>query len=235
MSKLVHILDHPADEPTCSATEAFVTGTVDAFRSTLALAVRGYLAAYHRMEIVGHENLPADGAFVMVSNHASHLDALCLRAALPRRRLGQSYTAVAEDYFMTSAFRRTAARVFANAVPFSRQVRVKGGLRRLHAILRQRDAILVFFPEGTRTRDGSVGPFRPGIGALLAGSNLPVVPVALQGTFAAWPKGQRIARPGKLRVVIGRPQRFLDRPRRHEAYQAIAGELRSAVEAMLCS
>jgi 1-acyl-sn-glycerol-3-phosphate acyltransferase len=235
MSKLVHILERPPDEPARTAAEVLVTGTVDAFRSTLALAVRGYLAMYHRMEIVGRENLPAEGAFVMVSNHASHLDALCLRAALPRQRLGQSFTAVAEDYFMTSAFRRTAARVFANAVPFSRHVRVKGGLRRLHAILRQRDAILIFFPEGTRTRDDGVGPFRPGIGALLAGSNLLVVPVALQGTFVAWPKGQRIARPRKLRVVIGRSRRFEDRPRNHEAYQAIADELRSAVEAMRCS
>jgi 1-acyl-sn-glycerol-3-phosphate acyltransferase len=235
MSKLAHILDRPADEPTRSAAEMFVTRAVDAFRSTLALAVRGYLAAYHRLEIVGRENLPAEGAFVMVSNHASHLDALCLRAALPRHRLGHSFTAVAEDYFMTSAFRRTAARVFANAVPFSRHVRVKGGMRRLRTVLGRRDAILIFFPEGTRTRDGSVGAFRPGIGALLAGSNLPVVPVALQGTFTSWPKGQRIARPRKLRVVIGRPRQFEDRPRTHEAYQAVADQLRADVEAMLCS
>ena len=235
MSKLAHILDQPTDQSTRSATETLVTGVVDTFRSTLALAVRGYLAAYHRMEIVGRENLPRDGAFVMVSNHASHLDALCLRAALPRHRLGQSFTAVAEDYFMTSAFRRTAARVFANAVPFSRHVRVKGGMRRLRTVLDRRDSVLIFFPEGTRTRDGSVGTFRPGIGALLAGSNLPVVPVALQGTFAAWPKGQRLARPRKLRVVIGRPRQFEQRPRSHEAYQAIADELRAAVEAMPCS
>jgi 1-acyl-sn-glycerol-3-phosphate acyltransferase/long-chain acyl-CoA synthetase len=235
MSKLVHILDHPTDEPARSAAESLVTGAVDTFRSTLALVVRGYLAAYHRLEIIGRENLPADGAFVMVSNHASHLDALCLRAALPRQRLAQSFTAVAEDYFMTSAFRRTAARVFANAVPFSRHVRVKGGMRRLRTVLGRRGAILIFFPEGTRTRDGNMGPFRPGIGALLAGSNLPVVPVAAQGTFAAWPKGQRIARPRKLRVVIGRPRRFDDLPRNHAAYQAIADELRSAVEAMRCS
>ena len=52
-------------------------------RMAAALLCRGWLRLYHRLSISGRENLPAEGSFVMVANHASHLDALCLLAALP--------------------------------------------------------------------------------------------------------------------------------------------------------
>ena len=52
-------------------------------RSIAALAVRGWLRMYHRLRTEGRENLPVSGSFVMVANHSSHLDALCMLAALP--------------------------------------------------------------------------------------------------------------------------------------------------------
>ncbi|CAN5588404.1 lysophospholipid acyltransferase family protein [soil metagenome] len=203
-------------------------------RSVSSLVVRGYLSTYHRLEIVGRGRLPARGPFMMVSNHSSHLDAICLRAALPRQQLAASFTAVAEDYFMASAFRRMAAKIFANAVPFSRDVRVRGGMRRCLSLLSGDNAVLIFFPEGTRTTTGAMSAFRPGIGALLAGSSLPVVPCAIVGAFEAWPKGQRIARPRAIRVTIGQPRTYAAFPRNHQSHRAVSDDLRSAVEAMLC-
>jgi 1-acyl-sn-glycerol-3-phosphate acyltransferase len=203
-------------------------------RSAFALAVRGYLAAYHRLEIVGRDRLP-DGPFVMVSNHSSHLDAVCLRAALPLRRLSGSFTAVAEDYFLANPVRQLSAKLLANAIPFSRHLRVRGGMRECLSILTGQDAVLVFFPEGTRSRNGQMGLFRPGIGALLAGSRLQAVPCAIQGSFEAWPKGRRLAWPGRVRVVIGEARSYVALAHNRQSHHAIADDLRSAVEGLLCS
>src|SRR5437660_1559188 len=71
-------------------------------RSLVALIIRGWLRAYHRFEIVGLENLRDNGSFVMVANHSSHLDALCLLAAVPLRKLHRAFPAAAADYFFKS-------------------------------------------------------------------------------------------------------------------------------------
>src|SRR5712691_9167680 len=67
-------------------------------RSLAALTMRGWLRTYHRLEIVGRGNLPAEGSFVMVANHSSHLDALCLLSALPLKKLHRAFPAAAADY-----------------------------------------------------------------------------------------------------------------------------------------
>jgi 1-acyl-sn-glycerol-3-phosphate acyltransferase len=64
---------------------------VRGLRWGVALAVRGVLRSYNRLTIVGRENLPADGPFVLVANHSSHLDVLCLLAAIPLGELPRSY------------------------------------------------------------------------------------------------------------------------------------------------
>ena len=68
-------------------------------RLLVALIIRGLLRLYHRFEIVGREHLPNDESFVLVANHSSHLDTLCLLAALPLRRLHRAFPVAAEDYF----------------------------------------------------------------------------------------------------------------------------------------
>ena len=73
-----------------------------AIRSLVALVLRGWLRIYHRLRIAGRENLPADGSFVLVANHSSHLDTLCLLAALPLAKLHRTFPAAAADYFFVS-------------------------------------------------------------------------------------------------------------------------------------
>src|SRR5262245_13140886 len=92
---------------------------IDGVRFVSALPIRAWLKVYHQFTIVGRENLPTGGSFVMVSNHSSHLDALCMLSALPLRRLNRAYPAAAEDYFFVSLPRVAAAAIFVNAMPFS--------------------------------------------------------------------------------------------------------------------
>ena len=138
-------------------------------RSLVALIIRGLLRSYLRFEIVGREHLPNDRGFVMVANHSSHLDTLCLLAALPLRRLHRAFPAAAADYFFQSFPRVWIAAVVVNALPFARQMRVRESLSLCSQILETPGNILIMFPEGTRSRTGETQAFKPGVAALLAG------------------------------------------------------------------
>src|SRR4051812_30626722 len=71
-------------------------------RSLAAVVLRCWLRIYHRLTIVGRHNLPLDRSFVLIANHASHLDTLCLLAALPISQLHRAFPAAARDYFCVS-------------------------------------------------------------------------------------------------------------------------------------
>jgi 1-acyl-sn-glycerol-3-phosphate acyltransferase len=176
-----------------------------AVRIGLALLIRALLRVYCRFEIVGAENLPNDDeSFVLVANHTSHLDSVCLLAALPLRRLHRTFPVAAEDYFFRSLARGWFAAVAMNALPFGRQLRVREGLSVCAQLLRKPGNVLIIFPEGTRSRTGELQPFKPGIGALLSEQEVRVLPCYLDGAFRAWPKGQRMPRPRKVRLLIGK-------------------------------
>ena len=78
------------------------------------------------------------------------------------------------------------------------------------AALLEDEAVLILFPEGTRSRTGAMARFRSGIGTLGAGHPIPVVPCYLAGAHAAWPPTRRLPRPGRLHLVIGPALRFED-------------------------
>ena len=203
---------------------------VSGFRSVIALIIRGLLRVYLRFDIVGTENLPNDNSFVLVANHSSHLDTLCLLAALPLRRLHRVFPVAAEDYFFRSLPRTWFAAVALNALPFARQMRVRESLSICARLLAQPGNVLIIFPEGTRSQTGETQPFKSGIGALLAGRDVSVLPCHVQGAFRAWPKGRRLPRPRKVRLIIGAPRNYAARRAERSDLCAIAAELQGAVD-----
>jgi 1-acyl-sn-glycerol-3-phosphate acyltransferase len=202
---------------------------VTGLRALAALLIRGLLRLYLRFEIIGAENLPNDTeSFVLVANHSSHLDSVCLLAALPLARLPRAFPVAAEDYFFRSLPRTWFAAVLMNALPFGRQMRVRESLALCRRLLAQPGHVLIIFPEGTRSRSGATQPFRAGIGALLAGGDVKVLPCYVEGAFRAWPKGRRLPRPSKVRLIIGQARQFSEEEKADE----IAAKLREAVEAL---
>src|SRR4029077_15680799 len=174
-------------------------------RAFAALIIRELLRIYNRFEIIGHENLRNNRSCVIVANHCSHLDAICILAALPLRKLHCAFPVAAADYFFQSVPRTWVAAVIANALPFARQIRVRQSLSICWELLSNPGNILIIFPEGTRSKTGETQEFKSGIGALVAGRDVPVLPCYLQGTFRVWPKGRRLPRPGKIRLIVGAP------------------------------
>lgn len=199
------------------------------FRCLAALAVRAWLHAYHRMEVVGREHIPTEGSFVLIANHSSHLDTLCLISALPLRRIHQAFAAAAADYFFTSLPRIAAAAVLANALPFHRKLHCCQSLVLCRQLLAGSGNILILFPEGTRSTIGAINAFKPGIGALVAGTDVPVVPCHIAGACEACPKGRILPRPGRLRLFIGAPRTYASFHPGKESALHISAELREAV------
>ena len=202
---------------------------VYALRSTVALVIRAALRVYNRFEIIGAENLRNDGSFVLVANHSSHLDTVCLLAALPLRRLHRAFPAAAADYFFQNVARTWIASIVVNAMPFARGSNVRQSMSVCGELLAKAGNILIIFPEGTRSKTGAVQEFKSGIGALVAGRDVEVMPCYVDGAFRAWPKGKRLPRPGKVRLIIGAPRNYRGVPPERANISAIACELRSAV------
>lgn len=199
-------------------------------RTVSAIMIRAWLRSFHRLRIIGRENLPARGSFVMVANHSSHLDALCLLSALPYSTLHRAFPAAAQDYFFVSIPRSVLASIVVNALPFQRRTNVRQSLRLCEHLLDNPGNVLLIFPEGTRSPTGELQEFKAGVGFLLAGKTIPVVPCHLEGAQRAWGKGRRLPRPASIRLTIGPARSYPDHPPGNASALEIARELRADVE-----
>ena len=205
---------------------------VYAARGLVNLVIRGLLRVWHRYEVVGRENLPREGSFVMVANHSSHLDAPAMLCALPLGKIHRAFPAAARDYFFTNLSKLVFSAIVVNAMPFDRKDNPQQSLALCRQLLESPGHVLILFPEGTRTLDGTIGRFKPGVGFIIAGTTIPIVPCHLAGAYRAWPKGKLIPRPRKLKLVIGTPVTFPGTQPAKEDAIAIANALRDAVVAL---
>jgi 1-acyl-sn-glycerol-3-phosphate acyltransferase len=191
---------------------------------------RSYLTLAHRLTIRGRENLPAHPPFVLIANHASHLDAIVLGAMLPARFAGCVFPIAAGDTFFTKRSSSIFATAWMNALPIWRKNCGTHSLEELRARLLRGESVYILFPEGTRTRDGMMAKFKPGLGRLVAGTGVPVVPCYLKGTFESLPATQSFPRPRKISVAIGRPLMFPDASNDRDGWESIAEQMQRAVQ-----
>jgi len=136
-------------------------------------------------------DVPA-GAFVAIANHSSHADTAALLAALPARR--RPVVAAAVDYWFVSWWRRAIVGSLVAALPVDRGHR--GAFAALHAAATPALAgggIVILFPEGTRSANGTVAEFRSGAVRLARAAQVPIVPVTLVGTRRLLPKHGRLS------------------------------------------
>jgi 1-acyl-sn-glycerol-3-phosphate acyltransferase len=198
-------------------------------RILAALLQRMWFKLYHRLEIHGADKLPIGQSFVMVANHQSHLDAPSLVAAIPLRWIHRAFPAAAADYFFKSAPRSAFSSIVINALPFERHTKGGKSLAVCRELLQTRGNILIIFPEGTRGENDDVSRFRSGIGRLVEGTGIPVVPCNLQGAAKAFPKGAYFSRPFKLILHIGEPHNYGSMSLGWDTVEHIGNDLRKAV------
>ena len=165
---------------------------------------------------------------LFVSNHASHLDTLLVLTALPAPWRRRTAVAAAADYFFDTWWRAASSALVFNAFPIERR---SGQLETTPGDLLAQGWNLVVFPEGTRSTDGWMGRFRLGAAYLATRHQVPVVPVAIRGSYAAMPRGRGWPLPGRPPVSI----RFgpAVHPGATETPREMAPRLESAVAALL--
>lgn len=156
-----------------------------------------------RVEVRGR--IPENGPYLIAPRHLSALDPLVLLRALNRQQLESIYwagwTGLLFSGRLTRWFSRTARvlPIDPGAAPRSSLALAAASLKRGHS--------LVWFPEGARSPDGNLQPFRSGIGLVLKAQPVPVIPVWIEGTREALPPGHLLPRPARIRLVIGEPVR----------------------------
>jgi 1-acyl-sn-glycerol-3-phosphate acyltransferase len=194
---------------------------------------RAYLAIAHRLKIRVRENLPEHTPFILVANHASHLDAIILGGILPLRFVGAVFPIAAGDTFFTKRASSIFATAFMNALPIWRKNCGAHSLEDLRERLLQGACIYILFPEGTRSRTGEMAPFKPGLGRLVAGTNIPIVPCYLNGTFSALPASGTVPRWKKISVHVGKPLSFVETTNDRTGWGSIAAATEDAVRSLM--
>ena len=179
-----------------------------------------------------HPDVDPNTPYIFIQNHTSHLDTLCMMCAVPLKKIHRTFPAAAADYFFSSLPRSAVSAVLINALPFDRKMKGAESLSVCSTLLENDGNILIIFPEGTRTTSGEMGRFRSGIGRLVVGTDLPVVPCNLQGGLRAWPKGKLFARPFKLRLRIGQSRHYGHLDQTADSVKAICEDLQGRVAAL---
>ena len=191
------------------------------------------------IEIEGQANVPSNAPFLVACNHQSHLDVGLAKMALGEE--GKKLASLAaRDYFFDTPWKRAWFGSFTNLVPLDRRGSLKESLRVAVRTLELGYHLLIF-PEGTRSVDGQLQEFKPAIAYLSFAANADILPIYLEGTYEAMPKGSFMPDPTKRRklgVRVGPPLRVAALREatagmsRSGAHREVTRLVRAAVEAL---
>ena len=192
-------------------------------------ALLGFLLffVFNRTEVVGRERVSEEPNTLLVSNHQSMIDSwlVGIAAYYPQswwKPWLVPWNPAAEENFFSNPLLALLSDLW-RAIP------IREGRRDIRALYRMtravRDGVMILFPEGTRTRDGSIGDGQPGAGLVALGTQPTVIPVTIDGMQEVLPVGSRFPRFGKRVVVhFGEPVAYEDlkeRPRSKETAQEL--------------
>ena len=198
--------------------------------------VRLLLRPGMKVTVEGVAHFPARGPYLICPNHQSYLDPFFVMAALPYRLARQMFFVGASEYFETPITRWLARQV--NLVPVDPDSALVSAMQAGAAGLRE-GRILVLFPEGERSIDGTVRNFKKGAAILGHHLQVPLVPVALTKVFEIWPRNRplnwRALLPGAgsvVRLRVGPPVAPDGGSTDEATYAALTARLRDAVASM---
>lgn len=155
------------------------------------------LLAGIRVRVTGAENIPRDRSAVYISNHQSNFDILALFACLPLQFRWMAKKELFDIPLFGLAMRRSGY------ISIDRSDRRKSLQSMVDAAQRIKEGTsVIIFPEGTRTPDGKLLPFKKGGFMIAVKAQVPIVPVAIQGSYELLPKGQIMVRSGQIDITI---------------------------------
>jgi long-chain acyl-CoA synthetase len=211
-------------------------------RLSLSLWILPLARVFAHLQVSGLEHLKSlQGPVVFASNHQSHMDVPVILAALPGRWRASVAPAMQKEFFKAHFFPGSYSRrdrfktsllyylaaFYFNAFPLpQREAGARQTLQYIGELTGTGWSILIF-PEGARADSGKMLPFRGGIGMIGSRLEVPVVPVRIEGVDAILHPTWRMARPGRVRIAFGAPQRL-----RGDDYAVLAAQVEAAVRAL---
>ncbi|WP_215141505.1 lysophospholipid acyltransferase family protein [Exiguobacterium qingdaonense] len=147
--------------------------------------------ASFRVEFIGREHVPMDGSILVCSNHQSNWDPVLLACAIPKERPLRFFAK--KELFSVPVLKHILNR--AGQIPVSRGEGDRQALRVVLQKMKENEVVSIF-PEGTRSKDGTLGKAQAGVGFFAMRSDAHVLPIAIIGRYKFR---------AKLRVVIGQP------------------------------
>ena len=196
------------------------TPVLDLFRPSVHALCR----AYFRLHLRGIEHIPLSGPLIIVPNHQTFADPPLVTIPVRRPIHYMAWNRLFAVPGLGALIRRLRA--------FPVEIDLSDGraVREAARLLKGGEALLIF-PEGGRTPDGRLQPFKVGAFRLAVAHDSPILPVTIAGAWDAWPPGRRLPRPGRVTITyhpVQRPTPMRDR-------RAAAGDLRDRVVAAIAS
>jgi long-chain acyl-CoA synthetase len=185
---------------------------------------------YH-LKVSGLEKLPKSGPFIISPNHQSFLDPPVLVSALPWRVLRDAFYVGTSEIFGSGPLRRLARTL--KLIPVDPDANLVPAMRAGAYGLRH-GKVLILYPEGERSIDGTPKTFKKGAAILATHLKVPIVPVAMEGFYEAWPRGQGFKFTGsRFKIAFGDPIYPPEHAPSHEStYEQLTGELKRRVVEM---
>ncbi len=238
MLRTLWVLTYGAVITAIYATRALMTGW---FRPADAPCQCDHLARIWGKKIIsiagcevrveGAESIDPAAPHILVCNHVSWFDVFALLGYVPGR-----FRFVAKQELSRIPIFGHAWRLCGHiSVDRSDRASAIRSLQKAGGRIRDDGLTIVLFPEGTRSEDGRLQPFKKGSFVLAIQAQVPVIPVAVLGTRAVMPKGSFRVRPGKIRIRVGEPvattgMEHDDRERLLERVEAAVRDLRIGLE-----
>ncbi|MGO8969310.1 MAG: AMP-binding protein [Myxococcaceae bacterium] len=219
------------------AKEIPVPGPVASLgRTLLSFGQKVLYGGIFDVQVSGEAFIPQNRNVLVIANHTSHLDMGLVKTVLGEQ--GQRLAALAaRDYFFDTPLKRAYFENFTNLIPMDRHGSLRESLRLAGEALHQGYHLLIF-PEGTRSVNGVLQDFKPTLGYLALTYNVDVLPLYIEGTHAAFPKGAMFPKRKALSVRIGPPLLVSELKRRtqglprSESYRVVTRIAEQAVRAL---
>ena len=183
---------------------------------------KSFLKLNNRLKIVGEKNVPKKGPFIIAPNHQSFLDGPIVASGLSCKTLRNSYFFATEEHVKHPVVKSLAKR---NNIIIMEKRNLKNSILKLSEVLKLGKNVVIF-PEGSRSYDGEMVPFKKTFAILSKELNVPVVPVCIRGAYDVLPRGSKWIKPKKIEVEYLPPVM----PENGDTYDSISDKVRDSIQ-----
>ena len=183
---------------------------------------KSFLKLNNRLKIVGEKNVPKKGPFIIAPNHQSFLDGPIVASGLSCKTLKNSYFFATEEHVKRPVVKSLAKR---NNIIIMEKRNLKNSILKLSEVLKLGKNVVIF-PEGSRSYDGEMVPFKKTFAILSKELNVPVVPACIRGAYDVLPRGSKWIKPKKIEVEYLPPVM----PENGDTYDSISDKVRDSIQ-----